>query len=49
MGIIYKDTILEVRKCLDEIEFARSQAELSAAKEAERRNKNAFRCLNIKE
>lgn len=38
-GIICKETVLEVKKCSDEIEFARSQAELNSAKETETRNK----------
>lgn len=46
--IIYIEIILEVKKCSDEIEFARSQAELNSAKETETRNKNAFSRMNIK-
>lgn len=47
-GIIRKETALEVKKCLDEIEFARSQAELNSAKETETRNTDVFSHMNIK-
>lgn len=47
-GIIGKETILEVKKCLDETEFARSQAELNSAKGTETRNKTVFSHMNVK-
>lgn len=47
-GIICKETISEVKKCSEETEFARSQAELNSAKETETRNKNVFSRMNIK-